>query len=142
MRKTILVCLVMLTSLCCSRECSPNVKQKSLVKKDLGGFIVTFYDNCELCTLKDASHPAYGITASGEQARQGYVACNWLPFGTMLEIEGLGVFTVKDRGAKSLFGTHKKPIKRIDVWVPSHAEARKLGKQMRRVALLKKGEQK
>lgn len=139
MRKTILVCLVMFTSLCCSRECSPNVKQKSLVKKDLGELVVTFFDNCKLCCGKDESHPAYGITASGEQARQGYVACNWLPFGTVLEVEGLGVYTVKDRGARSLFGTHRKPIKRIDIWVSTHAEARKLGKQIRRVALLKKG---
>jgi 3D (Asp-Asp-Asp) domain-containing protein len=98
--------------------------------------VITFYDNCKLCCLKDESHPAYGITASGERARRGYVACNWLPFGTVLEVEGLGVFTVKDRGARSLFGTPKNPIKHIDVWVPSHAEARKLGKQIRRVALL------
>ena len=104
----------------------------------MGEFVVTFYDNCKVCCGKDESHPAYGITASGERARQGYIACNWLPFGTVLEVEGLGIFTVKDWGAKSLFGTPKKPIKHIDVWVTSHAEARRLGKQIRRVILLTK----
>lgn len=98
--------------------------------------IINFYDNCKLCCGKDESHPAYGITASGERTRQGYAACNWMPFGTKIEVEGLGVYVIKDRGAKSLFGTPKNPIKRIDIWVPTHAEARKLGKQTRRVVMM------
>ena len=104
--------------------------------KDIGEFVITFYDNCEKCCGKKPSHPAYGITASGDRTRHGYVACNWLPFGTTLEIEGLGAFTVKDRGAKSIFGTKENPKKRLDVWVPSHTEALKLGKQVRRVRVL------
>lgn len=138
MRRIVLVCLIVIAQWFCIQECSSSTRQKSLQRKHLGEFVITFYDNCKLCCNKDESHSAYGITASGERARRGYVACNWLPFGAVLEVEGLGIFTVKDRGAKSLFGTHKKPIKHIDVWVPSHTEARKLGKQIRRVALLTK----
>ena len=136
MRKTIIIFLGIIISWLCSLECLSSTRQKGLESKDLGEFVVTFYDNCKLCCLKDESHPAYGITASGELARPGHIACNWLPFGTVLKIEGLGVFTVKDRGAKSLFGTPKNPIKHVDVWVSSHVEARKLGKQIRRVTLL------
>jgi len=136
MRRIILICLIVISQLFFLRECSSNMRQKGLRGKGMGEFVVTFFCNCKVCCGKDESHPAYGITASGERARRGHAACNWLPFGTVLEVEGLGVFTVKDRGAKSLFGTPKKPIKRIDVWVASHTEARKLGKQIRRVALL------
>jgi len=138
MRRIIVICLVVISQWFCMWECLSNTSQNGSRGNDMGEFVVTFYDNCKVCCGKDESHPAYGITASGERARRGYIACNWLPFGTVLEVEGLGIFTVKDWGAKSLFGTPKKPIKHIDVWVTSHAEARRLGKQIRRVILLTK----
>ena len=118
------------------RECLPDIRRNGVGEKDLGVFTITFYDNCKACCEKDKSHPAYGMTTSGKRARRGYAACNWLPFDTVLKIEGLGVYTIKDRGAKAFFGTHKKPTKRIDVWVSSHHEARRLGMQKRRVVLL------
>lgn len=138
MRKTVmvLVCLIVVYHLFFLRECLADIRQTDSCGKDIGVFVVSFYDNCKACCGKDESHQAYGITASGERARRGYAACNWLPFGTVLKIEGLGMFTVKDRGAKRLFGTPKRPVKRIDVWVASHDEAQKLGIQIRRVALL------
>ena len=89
---------------------------------------ITAYDNCKLCCNKDVNHPAYGITASGKKAQAGYAACNWLPFNTPLLVGGKP-YTVQDRGAKSLFGTKANPIKHLDIWMPTHAEARKFGVQ-------------
>lgn len=99
-------------------------------------FKITAYDNCKLCTGKDVNHPAYGITASGKRADRGFVACNWLPFGTKLKIDGK-IYTVWDRGAKSLFGTKAKPIKHIDIWMSSHKAALQYGVKYMPVKIVK-----
>ena len=83
---------------------------------------ITAYDACIKCCGK-----VDGITASGKKAKYGYVACNWLPFGTKVRIKGLGVFIVMDRGAKSQFGSKKNHIKHLDVYLPTHKEALKFG---------------
>lgn len=93
---------------------------------------VTFYCACKRCCGVHAS----GITASGRRVAPGMVACNWLPFGTRLEVEGLGVFTVEDRGARSLFGDKKNKIKHIDIYMESHAEALKMGVKWLKVRIL------
>ena len=83
---------------------------------------VTAYCSCAQCCGKTD-----GITASGKQARYGMIACNWLPFGTKVKVGNMGVFTVADRGAKSLFGSKSNHIRHIDVFLPSHAQARMFG---------------
>jgi peptidoglycan DL-endopeptidase CwlO len=93
---------------------------------------ITAYDACVACCGKSD-----GITASGKKAIYGYVACNWLKFGTKVSIEGLGIFTVQDRGAKSLFGSKKNHIKHLDVYMDTHREALKFGNQYREVVILK-----
>lgn len=93
---------------------------------------ITAYCSCVKCCGKSD-----GITASGKQAEYGYVACNWLPFGTLVEIEDLGVFSVQDRGAKSLFGSKKNHIKHLDVYMPTHLEARQFGVMYKKVTVLK-----
>jgi 3D (Asp-Asp-Asp) domain-containing protein len=93
---------------------------------------ITSYCSCTKCCGKSD-----GITASGKQAEYGYVACNWLPFGTLVEIEDLGLFSVQDRGAKSLFGSKKNHIKHLDVYLPSHAEARVFGVVYKKVTIIK-----
>ena len=82
--------------------------------------IVTAYCGCEKCCGQYAD----GITASGAPARFGVVAApEWLPFGTKLKIEGFDtVFTVEDRGG-AIKGN------RLDIWFPSHEEAKKFGRQ-------------
>ena len=83
---------------------------------------VTAYDACVKCCGKTD-----GITASGKPAKSNHTcAVNWLPFGTKVKINGI-IYTVEDRGAKSLFGTKKNPIKHIDIFCSTHNEARKLG---------------
>ena len=94
-------------------------------------FKITAYCSCVKCCGKSD-----GITASGLPVRQGYVALNWLPFGTRVSIEGMGEFRVQDRGAKSLFGSKKNHIKHLDVWFPSHAEAKRFGVQYKNVEIL------
>lgn len=93
---------------------------------------ITAYCSCFHCCGKTD-----GITASGKSAKYGYIACNWLPFGTMVNIEGLGKFKVMDRGAKSLFGSKKNHIKHLDVWLPEHNQARKFGVKYLKVEILK-----
>lgn len=64
-----------------------------------GNIHVTGYDPlCDHCCGKHD-----GITASGNKATYyKTVACNSLPFGTEIYIEGYGFFIVEDRGGKNL----------------------------------------
>lgn len=73
-----------------------------------------------------------GITASGALARDGVVACNFLPFGTRLKIPAMfgdKEFEVKDRMAKS-----KQDF--IDVWVETKPEAFRIGKSYNTIVIL------
>ncbi len=92
---------------------------------------VTSYCSCVKCCNKSD-----GITASGKQAKYGYVACNWLPFGTKVKIKGLGEFIVMDRGAKSLFGSKRNHIKHLDVYMSTHKQARNFGVKYLEVTVL------
>lgn len=91
---------------------------------------ITAYCSCAKCCGKSD-----GITASGKVAKWGYVACNWLPFGTEVEIEGIGAFIVMDRGAKSLFGSKTNHIKHLDIWFPTHNDAKQFGVKWREVKI-------
>lgn len=103
----------------------------AIAKQDL--WLVTAYCNCKKCCGKEPMGKGYGITASGKQTCAGCCACNWLPFGTKLNIEGMGEFMVMDRGARSLFGSNKNKIKHLDIWFPTHQEALNFGKQYKKV---------
>ncbi|MCX5751509.1 MAG: hypothetical protein NT099_07585 [Candidatus Saganbacteria bacterium] len=64
------------------------------------------------------------ITASGSRCHYGVVACNFLPIGTKVRLEGFGsrVFIVEDR-------MHRRFSKRIDVWMASNHKAIHFGKK-------------
>jgi len=94
---------------------------------------ITYYCSCAKCCGKWAD----GITASGKEVQEGFVACNWLPFGTKLRIDGKDGYTVQDRGAKSLFGDKDRHIKHLDIWLPSHKEALKQGVKYQTVEIIK-----
>lgn len=76
----------------------------------------THYCACEICCGKsDAS------TASGKKIKNGMedpyiVACNWLPLGSVIEVNGT-TYTVEDRGGSGLSKTG-----RIDIFDPSGHE--------------------
>jgi len=94
-------------------------------------WIVTGYDACLKCCGKTD-----GITASGKRAKPDHtIACNWLKFGTKVSINGK-VYTVEDRGARSLFGSKNRHIKRLDIYFSTHKEALKWGKQYPKVVVL------
>ena len=62
----------------------------------LGTYYVTGYDPyCTHCCYR-----ADGITASGKVVAEGRTVamCKDFPFGTRVYIEGLGIYTVEDRG--------------------------------------------
>ena len=63
------------------------------------------------------------ITANGTRVRNGIVATNDLPFGTIIEIEGLGIFEVNDRmNSRYINGE-------MDVWMETREQALEFGKQ-------------
>jgi 3D (Asp-Asp-Asp) domain-containing protein len=93
-----------------------------------GQWVATYYCNCKICTGKNPGDKAYGITASGKKARSGYIACNWLPIGTLVIIDGKP-YKVMDRGAKSEFGDKKHRLKRLDIWMSSHKKALQYGRK-------------
>lgn len=64
------------------------------------------------------------------------VACNCLPFGTIIEIEGLGQFKVVDRGASSgQWAWHNSAW--CDIYLWSNAECVQFGRQHRNVWVVK-----
>lgn len=97
-------------------------------------FKLTAYCSCEKCCGKSD-----GIMANGQKAEYGYVACNWLPFGTILHIDGYGMFVVGDRGAESEFGSKKNKIKHLDIYMPTHSAAKQFGVMYKNVEII--GEQ-
>lgn len=98
-------------------------------------WVATAYCSCKKCCGKTD-----GITASGIKAHKGTVACNWLPFGTKMTVRALGGdysrfdkpydCIVEDRGAKSIFGSKNKHIKRLDIWFPTHIQALIFGRRV------------
>ena len=81
---------------------------------------VTHYCACAKCCGSNAD----GITASGKQAARGMVAMSsYYPFGTQIMINGT-MYTVEDRGGSGI----ENDIHRVDIFVPDHNEARRLGR--------------
>lgn len=81
---------------------------------------VTHYCACSKCCGSNAN----GITASGKQVSTGMVAMSsYYPFGTLIEINGV-IYTVEDRGGSGIENNRA----RVDIYVPSHNEALRLGR--------------
>ena len=85
--------------------------------KSLGEFIITYYCDCEKCTIDGD-----GITASGTKATEGRTIAadpDVLPMGTTVIIDG-HTYTVEDVGG-AIKGN------RVDIFMNSHEEALKAG---------------
>lgn len=81
---------------------------------------VTHYCACAKCCGSNAD----GITASGKKAARGMVAMSsHYPFGTQIMINGT-LYTVEDRGGSGI----ENDIHRVDIFVPDHNEALRLGR--------------
>jgi len=72
------------------------------------------------------------ITASGDRVRRGTVASNFLPLGTLLEIDG-EPFIVEDR-------MNPRHQNSIDVYFPSTSEALAFGAQQLEITIVGSGE--
>ena len=81
---------------------------------------VTHYCACAKCCGSNAS----GITASGKVVSRGMEAMSsHYPFGTQIMINGT-MYTVEDRGGSGI----ENNIHRVDIFVPDHNEALRLGR--------------
>lgn len=81
---------------------------------------VTHYCACSKCCGSYAD----GYTASGKKATRGMVAMSsHYPFGTQIMINGT-MYTVEDRGGSGI----ENNIHRVDIFVPDHNEALRLGR--------------
>jgi len=72
------------------------------------------------------------ITASGTHVRDGVVASNMFPFGTILKIPSLygdKIFVVEDR-------MNSRYTRNVDIWFASHADALKLGRRTVQIEVL------
>lgn len=87
---------------------------------------VTAYCHCALCTptppqpCANGAWPIQGITCAAPRS---------VPFGQRVWVEGVGVLTVQDRMPRRFEG-------RWDVFLSSHAAAKKFGKRRLRIKLL------
>lgn len=73
------------------------------------------------------------ITASGTHVREGVVAANFLPIGTAIkipELYGDRLFVVEDR-------MHERNSDKVDIWMPTKAEAKQFGKQTARIVVIR-----
>lgn len=79
------------------------------------------------CACAKCNGNSRGITSSGKKIRNGmknpyYIACNWLPLGSVVEVEGVN-YMVVDRGGS---GLSRKG--RIDIFTPEgHSTCYKYG---------------
>lgn len=73
------------------------------------------------------------ITAKGTHVRDGIVATNMFPFGTAIKIPALygdKIFVVEDR-------MNTRYQNNVDVWMESKADARKLGRRLVQIEVIK-----
>ena len=72
------------------------------------------------------------ITASGKHVADGFIASNFLPFGTKVMIPSLfggKIFTVEDRMARRMVGY-------VDIWMPTVADAKDFGIHKAQIVVL------
>lgn len=72
------------------------------------------------------------ITASGDRVEDGFVAANFLPFGTKIKIPehfGDKIFTVKDR-------MHRRKTNSVDVWMATKERAKEFGRHQTKIIII------
>lgn len=99
----------------------------------LGEFRVTAYCSCEICCGQWAENRPNGIVygASGEELVAGVSCASPLPFGTVLEVEGVGTYIVQDRTASWVVDKYGENI--VDIYFDDHQAALEFGLQYRNV---------
>jgi 3D (Asp-Asp-Asp) domain-containing protein len=72
------------------------------------------------------------ITASNKQVADGFIAANFLPFGTKVKIPSLfgdKIFTVEDR-------MDRRMVDYVDIWMPTVSEAKDFGIHKAKIVVL------
>jgi 3D (Asp-Asp-Asp) domain-containing protein len=97
-------------------------------------FRVTAYCSCYECCGKwalnrpiDENGHEIVRGASGERLIANYSCASPYPFGTKIEVDGLGTFEVQDRTAQWVVDQYGENI--IDVYVDNHEDIAKIGRQ-------------
>ena len=95
----------------------------------LGRCKVMAYCACEICCGKWAKNRPDGIVygASGEELIAGVSCASPLPFGTVLEIEGVGTYIVQDR--PPIWVVDKSGENLVDIYLDDHQAALEFGVQ-------------
>ena len=95
----------------------------------LGRCKVMAYCACEICCGKWAKNRPDGIVygASGEELVAGVSCASPLPFGTVLEIEGVGTYIVQDRPPAWVVDNYGENL--VDIYLDDHQAALEFGVQ-------------
>ena len=98
----------------------------------LGEWRITAYCACEKCCGAWAHNRPGGIVqgASGEELIEGVSVAASLPFGTVIQIDGIGTYTVHDRVPRWIIDTYGETI---DIYFSDHDSAWNFGMQRRNI---------
>lgn len=90
---------------------------------------ITAYCSCEICCGEWAKNRPNGIVygAAGVPLQVGVSCASPLPFGTVVEIEGLGTYVVQDRMAQWVIDKYGEAL--LDIYFEDHQAASAFGMQ-------------
>lgn len=114
MKKAIimLILLIMATNNVVSAHEEPKTYSGITEGEVISGSL-SWYDVCSKCCGKSDGVTASGlIIQNGIEPETPVAACNWLPFGTLVEVDGV-VYVIADRGGSGL-----DSIGRLDLFEP------------------------
>lgn len=96
-------------------------------KVSLGTYRITAYCSCEKCCGEWAKNRPGGIVkgAAGVELKAGVSCASPLPFGTVVEIDGLGEYVVQDRTGTEY--AEQNGGKVIDIYFDNHEAALDFG---------------
>lgn len=99
----------------------------------IGEYTITAYCPCNICCGEWSQDRPNGIVygASGEELQEGVSVASPLPFGTVIEIEGIGERVVQDRTADYIAEKYNNKV--IDIYFNSHEAAEKFGKLQKKI---------
>lgn len=105
---------------------TPSVEPENVF---LGPCRITAYCACEKCCGKWALNRPNGVVygAAGIELKAGVSVASPWPIGTVVEIEGLGEYTVQDRPAQWVIDKYGE--NQFDIYFDDHEAARKFGLQ-------------
>lgn len=106
------------------RKARAEAEQKRLETNSVKTYSVSAYTSGYESTQKHVGDPGYGVTASGTKAMEGRTAAcpPDIPFGSIVQIEGLGERVCEDRGG-AITSRH------VDVYFDDVVDATRFGRQ-------------